>query len=98
MIYILKNRPGNGSFLPFQSATDDMSTQRNPAYITKEDIHMSTQRNPAYITQKDIHTYDYVPDDGMILTLSAQCPSELPPELPPGRKVQEEDPNDEGKG
>ena len=82
MIYILNNRPGNGSFLPFQSATDDRPTQRNPADITQEDIH----------------TYDYIPADGMILTIVDQCRSELPPELPPARKVQEQDPNNEGKG
>ena len=81
MIYILNNRLGKGSFLPFQSATDDMLAQSNPAYITQEDIH----------------TYDYIPADGMILTLADQCPSELPPELPPDRKVQEQDPNNEGK-
>ena len=78
MIYILKNRPGKGSFLPFQPATDDMLAQCNPAYITQEDMHI----------------YDDIPADGMILTVADQCLSEIPPELPPDRKAQEQD----GKG
>ena len=82
MIYIISNRPGNGSFLPNQYATDDVPAQPNPAYLTQEDIH----------------TYDYIPADGMILAIVDQCCSELPPELPPARKVQEQDPNNESKG
>ena len=81
MICTPNNRPGNGSFLPIQSATDDLPAQHNPAYITK----------------KNIHTYDYIPADGMILTIADQGSSQLPPELPPDRKVQEQDPNNEGK-
>ena len=75
MIYILNNRLGKGSFLPFQSATDDMLAQSNPAYITQEDIH----------------TYDYIPADDEILTEADQCPLEIPPEVPPDRKVQQQD-------
>ena len=82
MIYTPNNRPGNKSFLSLQSSTDDVPAQHNPAYLTKEDRH----------------TYDYIPADGMVLTKADQCPSKLPPELPPDRKVQEQDPNDQGKG
>ena len=76
------HRHGNGNFLPVQSLIDDVPAQPNPAYVTQEDIH----------------TYDYIPADGMILTVADQGPSQLPPELPPDRKVQEQDPNNEGKG
>ena len=78
-IYILNNRSSNGSFLPLQFATDDVLAERNPAYNTKPDIH----------------TYDYIPGDGMIMTIRVD---QSPPELPPDRNVHEKDANHEGKG
>ena len=83
IFYISAHRLGNENIL--------LPLQENVGYQSAT-AELLAQRNPAYSAKEDIHTYDYIPAEGMTLTRVDQCPSELPPD----RKVQVQDANNDG--
>ena len=84
MFYSFALRPGNENIpLPLQ---ENVGYQSATAALL-------FQRNLAYGIKEDMHTYDYIQAEGMILTRVDLSP----PKLPPDRKVQVQDANNEGK-